>query len=768
MRLKSVEGPLQVVHNGNNGVINSPKRLNTVQNSNYSQNTQDIGTTLYDNVSNNDTENISNKIQQLTIEEVAAITNVHNDTQELRWCNSNLTTDSQEQQLNYQRQLALNNITNSRININSNLAARLRFRAQNAQTAPLYKQHQMPQSPDDVLIDEDEAHQSCSSSVSASPQDEDRFFDPSDSADSSDESNDYSRRASMDIRTLKPKSFVNPNYPGFQHLAHTLDFDDETLNNANNNNEEYEPVDKFDSVNRLDSVENIQKVFHDKSLDIEVVGQFQNGAEEGRGSPNGSCSTNCDSGSECGGTSDTSSSNDDTGGTVNENFNIRLAESKVFDSVVKSIVGGDAVDKNSETSTAELDVGKVESGGNDESANGSETKKESFVPKDEPFVHSVVGDFRKEVEDELGRVHEQEAPNESHKIATAETKIEEAVEKLQVLPDFQSLSTVSSSITNLTQKEIELSTTKNVALENTKTADTSSDANRMVIDQDIDSKEKSNPVSDKTIPKDENLEMEVDNGTSASLESQAPSKKDHNINLRERGTVKNIPSFLPLNQIQVNDAASILSPIENKMLDASLSSCKENISKIIIEKTKKVEERNDGVSNRSNNVNYKMMEVDEAPKKVDLGRRDSNRELEEIEIQIKKIKSDTLCRMEEDLKLRIEANENHIRDEENASILRKSSAKINTYVKKRRDYNQQFGSLITFPKKEPPKRDPLNRRSVPMVKDRRKTNTSESLGGFDVYNIETAMPNIDLEAIECHLRAAREEERRVSAHDIFP
>ncbi|XP_063993715.1 uncharacterized protein LOC135171241 isoform X2 [Diachasmimorpha longicaudata] len=36
----------------------------------------------------------------------------------------------------------------------------------------------------------------------------------------------------------------------------------------------------------------------------------------------------------------------------------------------------------------------------------------------------------------------------------------------------------------------------------------------------------------------------------------------------------------------------------------------------------------------------------------------------------------------------------------------------------------------------------------------------ERAGGFDVYNIETAMPKIDLDAIESHLRAAREEERR--------
>jgi hypothetical protein len=33
---------------------------------------------------------------------------------------------------------------------------------------------------------------------------------------------------------------------------------------------------------------------------------------------------------------------------------------------------------------------------------------------------------------------------------------------------------------------------------------------------------------------------------------------------------------------------------------------------------------------------------------------------------------------------------------------------------------------------------------------------------FDVYNIETALPVIDLEAIENHLKAAKEEERRVS------
>lgn len=36
-----------------------------------------------------------------------------------------------------------------------------------------------------------------------------------------------------------------------------------------------------------------------------------------------------------------------------------------------------------------------------------------------------------------------------------------------------------------------------------------------------------------------------------------------------------------------------------------------------------------------------------------------------------------------------------------------------------------------------------------------------------MYNIETAMPKIDMEAIELHLRAAREEERRVSSPMII-
>lgn len=36
-----------------------------------------------------------------------------------------------------------------------------------------------------------------------------------------------------------------------------------------------------------------------------------------------------------------------------------------------------------------------------------------------------------------------------------------------------------------------------------------------------------------------------------------------------------------------------------------------------------------------------------------------------------------------------------------------------------------------------------------------------------MYNIETAMPKIDWEAMESHLRAAKDEEKRVSCQKIY-
>ncbi|KAL0273901.1 UNVERIFIED_CONTAM: hypothetical protein PYX00_006468 [Menopon gallinae] len=59
--------------------------------------------------------------------------------------------------------------------------------------------------------------------------------------------------------------------------------------------------------------------------------------------------------------------------------------------------------------------------------------------------------------------------------------------------------------------------------------------------------------------------------------------------------------------------------------------------------------------------------------------------------------------------------------------------------------------------KEKPRCSSGNRRSLPLTKDK---GSNIDLGFFDVYNIETAMPKIDIDAIESHLKAAKEEERR--------
>lgn len=841
MRLKSADGPLQAVHNGNNDILNSPKRINTIQNSNYTQNTQN--TTLYNNVTTNEINNVTKNIQQLTIEDVAALNNVHNDTQELRWCKSDLTSigGHDQQQLNYQRQLALSNLANNRLNINSNLAARLRLRAQNAQNAPItFKDCQMPQSPDDIAIDEDEIHQSCSSSTSVSPQDEDRAFDPSDSADSSDEGNDYSRPGSTDIRPNTLKGFVNPNYPGFQHLAHTLDFDDETLNNANNNNEDYELADKFDSVNRLDSVENIQKVFHDKSLDIDVDRVFPNATETDQDSPNGSSSANCDSESDVG-TNDNSASNDDSAGTVNENFNIRLDEKKVFGLVEKAVVKDDQCQRDEVTvkdndikqseivkidNLVDSDKETIENG---TTTNGSDIPNFTChnVTQEEKCIDSVVGNLSKEIEDELGRVC---ATAQPHLTGATETELEEAVGKLQVLTNFQPSATKYFIQPNTDQpfskesspeiapqpllcENIKLPTAGDISeqmvladLDNTKTMSSSlhtypaMDVDDIQMSRSFDSRVHNqsdgleNSIITKTLSNVNEIEAESDfqiqirpAQNCAVFKNKISETSNKICSIQDRKVRKPVPSFLPLNQTTVQvTASSILSPIENKMVDATLSNCEEHISRIVVERPKAVEENHGAFKPtgadpkllslsktttseaKSMEVDDKVvgeacaeMEVDKRPSMVDMGRRDSNRELEEIEIQIKKIKSDTICNMKEADRFRKEDLTKSFKEkDDDSALLRRNPPKVNSYVKKRRDYNSQFGSLITFPKRDQVKRDPLNRRSVPIVKDRKKITNPEYLGGFDVYNIETAMPKIDLEAIESHLRAAREEERR--------
>lgn len=104
---------------------------------------------------------------------------------------------------------------------------------------------------------------------------------------------------------------------------------------------------------------------------------------------------------------------------------------------------------------------------------------------------------------------------------------------------------------------------------------------------------------------------------------------------------------------------------------------------------------------------------------------DSNRELEEIECQIKKLKShnkENKLKVEEFEKFSKEDVTKDYKEKDEDSAVPRKKEKIDYYVKKRKDYNQQYGSLITFPRREfgNRNRDVLNRRSVPMAKEKKR------------------------------------------------
>ncbi|XP_044266458.1 schwannomin-interacting protein 1 homolog isoform X2 [Tribolium madens] len=600
MRLKSVDGPLSI-HNGNsNDILNSPKRINTLQNSNVTNFTSNLTTTTeYDDI---------NGLTQRTNE---TLNNINSTQEKVQWCNPSQRTKKRE----------LTNNANNRnqlLNINNTLAASLRT-TRLGTASSIYSES----SPDDSLLDFEDVHQTVSS-ADTSPQDEDRGFDISDS-DSSEESN-LSNRGTA---TLQRRGIVNPNYPGFQHLAHTLDYsikassdtdftDDDfeceslntaktDVNNINNNNVEdtdYQ-IDHIDSVNRLDSVENIQKVFYDKP-----VFNIQE---------------------ECGNRSDSETSGN-SNQTSDEDTEISVAQ------------------------TVELNI-KTE---------------ENITP-------NIIGDFEKEVEQEFGRISLENSELLSLEKAVVQ-ELAETVEKLNEAINTQLLSPIRYNI----QPNVE----------------------------------------------------EPLNQLSSKLEPQPLVLND-----TETVKIKNMP-LLTENLVEARQSDSKNSVImKTKICDAFLSNAQETIASL--------------------SENLFKPEKD-TKMNLDYTRKDSNRELEEIEYQIKKLKSDNKhLRLDELEKFNKEDITKDYREKDEDSAVPRKKEKIDYYLKKRKDYNQQFGSLITFPRREfgGRNREVLNRRSVPMAREKKRA-SPEVLGSFDVYNIETAMPKIDLEAIESHLRAAREEERR--------
>uniref|UniRef100_A0A6P7F9E4 Uncharacterized protein LOC114327075 n=1 Tax=Diabrotica virgifera virgifera TaxID=50390 RepID=A0A6P7F9E4_DIAVI len=695
MRLKSIDGPL-AVHNGNNGILNSPKRINTLQNSNITTTNYNNTTTNYTtstNTTNNSINGIDNVITEFqNTEDLNILNNVVQD--KVQWCQASLQEAHHNAKNNTHRRLHLVNVNINNTNTNT-LAATLRNRQRQGvpPTPPTHLKNtpaksasnnsicSQRSSPDDTsFIEYEDAQQSCSS-ADVSPQDEDRCFDISDSESSED--GNLSNRG-----TVQRRGIVNPNYPGFQHLAHTLtsdaEYTDDDLDcvspvhgeiirdsltakleaeaNNNNNVEESDTDYKIDSVNRLDSVENIQKVFYDKPVyNIEDDSEFNQNSE---------CS------------SANSNNSGDEDAEVKVNLNIRLDE--------------------------------------------------RAIP-----IEDIVGDFRQEIEEELGRVSlHSEAIFDSSSLPRIEKatiqELEEAAEKLQVLKDPSPTAIKYNIEPNIEQPFNKLSPSKSLPL------------HQILEDSEIIRKN----LVDSTFTissdlKEDNLSTELklcktDIVTQTSLQEVDQLTQTSNTAI----SPASLESAISSEEKKMED------PLQVKIVDAFLSSAKENICGPNLPKL---------LVDANLNFGESKMEIDTCLKK-----KDSNRELEELECQIKKIKSDTHLPEEEIEKFCKEDITNGYKEKEDDSTVPRKKEKVETHAKKRRDYNQQTGSLIMFPRREggARSRETLNRRSVPIVREKKKAN-HESLGSFDVYNIETAMPKIDLEAIECHLRAAREEERRV-------
>lgn len=500
-----------------------------------------------------------------------------------------------------------------------------------------------------------EAQQSCSS-IDTSPQDEDRCFDLSDEESLSDDGNISGEHP------VQSRGIVNPNYPGFQHLAHTLDytikvcsdtdFTDDDLdlddtatkinsdaNNINNNNNNDDVEYKIDSVNRLDSVENIQKVFYDKpKLNIPLEFDSEKQAN---------CLGNSNSSEEASG----SNSND-------EDFEV---EGNVQDS---------------ETSEVDPEVSASPQTGSELKLNISESISSA----------DIIGDFGKEVEQALGRLAAREL----------QENLEEQVEKLNV------------EKSDLDRLKIETIVSPSVEVKTIEALDS------LVIQSEVKLHSPLKLVTFETRfkateEKDEGIEMMQE--MQPQLKKEMAEVKVARVCSTDSLTLKMNNPFSHHPKAEIS-STSTLGIKATKTADAFLSEAREELPDMKIDKT----------LNQDNNSNYaedEKMEISEPTGTKT--RRDSNRDFEENKQEdIKMEVEETLEKSCKEEKTKDDSE----KDEDSTVPRKKEKMEIN-YVKKRRDSSQQIASLITIPRRELGLRSRetlANRRSVPAAREKKKIN----------------------------------------------
>lgn len=471
------------------------------------------------------------------------------------------------------------------------------------------------------------------------------------------------------------------------------------MNNNNNNNNEDEtdfPIDHIESVNRLDSVENIQKVFYDKSFNIPFDG-VQIDSEEA--------------------TASTSNQSSD------EDYEINVKQ----DGIEKNIVGnfGDEIER-------ELDKINL----------GDRNKQEIN------FLDNVIEKaIEKAVEGELEEAVAIPIPNEY--MFKAECNVEEPLnkciaveihpvkifengkitEQIDVNPEIaRVMYTHSSKIVKLNDefnkenvelmnlnkrdliiqeevKQVNFMKEVNVKEENLKEENVLKEKIMLTVENVI---EKDNTIKEENVIKEENLNeenMKVENAIKKESMSSFNSLNDLKKSFREDAKLEGFE----LN-VQANDITKADDAYQHKLEDAFLSNVGDNFS-----------------SRQYFDSNQKMdTDYFDSNKIKDLFKLENKQYAKEVKCneEKKEIKTDEFEKFCKEDKTKDDVE----KDEDSA--VPKKKEKVENYGRKRRDYNLQMGSLITVQRREisSRNRDPHNRRSLPLPKEKKRISPPESYG----------------------------------------
>lgn len=148
MRLKNVDGPLSV-YNGNSNLLNSPKRINTIQNSNVTvsyNNTSNLNSNIHNSngliAINTATANATNTINATNTTDENLLNNINNTEDTVQWCNPARTHNLRQITNN------VNNRNHQLFNINNTLAVSLNNTRHGTASSICSES-----SPDDSLLD---------------------------------------------------------------------------------------------------------------------------------------------------------------------------------------------------------------------------------------------------------------------------------------------------------------------------------------------------------------------------------------------------------------------------------------------------------------------------------------------------------------------------------------------------------------------------------------------------------------------------------------